>query len=602
MTATIAPASAASCDLSPYHADRIAVWSDYRLKDSVKRVPGARWDGDNRCWTVPLTWPSCLALRAELGRSLTIGGGLNAWAKEQREAKEAVKALCGAHVLDELDVGDAECYVTMYPHQRTGARVIADTQAFALFDEMGAGKGRTTLAGLRLAKEDGEEVFPALIVAPKSMLITWARDEIPRYFPETTISVVAGTPTKVREALKPGFDVYVCSYDTARRYSRHAGYPTVTLTPDEAKDKELNAIPFKSVVADEAQRIKNPSAKQTRALWQLGRHADYRVALSGTPIQDTPEDLWSILHFISPDEYPGKTAFVDRFLRVSYNPWGGREIKGLNPLNEIEFRANAETRFRRVTKAMALTFLPPKVFETRWVELPPRMRKAYESMVDVLVAELEGGDKLVAQSVLERAGRLIQIANASGTVTDVEETDADGVTKIKHVFKMELPSPKIEAFLEDVAEGDFDDQQVVVFSDSRQLIDLLSAEMTRKKLPHVTVTGAVTGDDRQEAVDAFQRGDVQFILITRAGGEGLTLTAASVMVRLVRSWSYIVHTQSEDRVHRIGSEVHDSILYVDYITDDTVELSQLARLNSKRERATEVLRDDELLDMLKPKK
>ena len=606
MTVTpVAPASLAKCDLSPYHPDRIAVWSDYRLKDSVKRVPGARWDADNRCWTVPLTWPSCLALRAELRDALEIGDGLNAWARDVRDEKAVIRALSGANVLDDSDVDMLDlCGVDgMYPHQKTGAKCIAETQAFALFDEMGTGKGRTTLAGLSLAFRDGEgdDVFPVLIVAPKSMLITWARDEIPRYFPAAKVNVVAGTPSVIKEALKPGADFYVCTYDTARRYSRHMAFPTVSLTEEEKTPKELNALGFKTVVADEAQRIKSPDAKQTRAIWQLGSTATYRLALTGTPIQDTPEDLWAILHFLSPNEYPTKTSYVERFLRVDYNHWGGREVKGLNPMTEIEFRGNAETRFRRVTKAMALPFLPPKIFETRWVELPPKARKAYESMVKVLVAELEDGDVLEAQSNLDRAGRLVQLANASGSITEETVTDAEGRETIKATFHMELPSPKIEAFLEDVANGDYNGQQVVVFSDSRQLIELLSTEMDRKKILHVAVTGGVTGADRQLAIDAFQRGDAQFMLLTRAGGEGITLTAASTMVRLVRSWSYIVHTQVEDRVHRIGSERHPAVTYVDYITENTVEEGQIARLHAKKERATEVLRDDELLELIKKK-
>ena len=93
-----------------------------------------------------------------------------------------------------------------------------------------------------------------------------------------------------------------------------------------------------------------------------------------------------------------------------------------------------------------------------------------------------------------------------------------------------------------------------------------------------------------------------FILLTKAGGEGITLTAASVMVRLARPWSKIDYDQAEDRVHRIGSEKHDSILYIDYMTEDTIEEGQIARLNSKTARAQEVLQDAELLAMLKPKK
>jgi SNF2 family DNA or RNA helicase len=132
------------------------------------------------------------------------------------------------------------------------------------------------------------------------------------------------------------------------------------------------------------------------------------------------------------------------------------------------------------------------------------------------------------------------------------------------------------------------------------LIDLLDVEMTKAKLTFGRVTGGEDSDARQKAVDDFQRGDLPFILLTRAGGEGITLTAASVMVRLVRPWSLTIHTQVEDRIHRIGSERHESVLYIDYITEGTVEEKQVVALNAKGERAEEILRDAEtLLKMLR---
>ena len=587
------PVTLTTIDIDPDLPERIAVHTDFRLKELVKVVPGARWDSTHRRWTVPLTWPSCLALRAQFGSRLEIAPALRAWASEVGGLKKWLRELRTS--LDGVDL-------TMIPvpglfgYQGVGARLIARAGQYLLFDSTGTGKSRTALAGVveLIAEYSVDEVFPMLIVAPKSMLQTWARTEIPAVFPfMDDVSVVEGTKAKMTTAMEPGHRIYIMSYDTLRRNSRHAGFGGITLAADEKKDGLIQALGIKTIIADEVHRAKNAAAKQTRALWFVAHQASFRIGLTGTPIQDTPEDLWSLLHFVSPEEYPTKTSYIERFCKVDYNPWGGREIRGLNFRTEEELRANMEARWRRISKEVALPFLPPKVYEIRWVEMPPALRRAYRSMVDDLTAEMLDGTRLDANSVLTRALRLTQLANCSGTV----ETDADG----EEIFRMALPSPKLSQFMDDVKDGDYDGSSVVVYSDSRQLIELLSGLMDKAGYEHTMIHGDVTGPDRQNAIDRFQNGEVKFILLTRAGGEGITLTAANVMVRLMRSWSYIAHTQAEDRVHRIGSEIHDSVTYVDYVVQDTVEEGQLARLSGKGARAEEVLRDEDLLEMLKSK-
>ena len=588
MTASMMPVMVTTVDIDPDDPDRIAVGCDFRLKDLVKVLPGSRWNPTTRRWTVPLTWPSCLALRAQFGSALSIGDPLKMWASGAGDIKKRLRAMRNDLVSDPSEEFPVP---GLFGYQEVGALAIYLAEQYLLFDATGTGKSRTALSGLYLLQKDDDDIFPLLIVAPKSMLQTWARTEVPEIFPHATVSVVAGTPKQVETALTPGHDVYVTSYDMLRRHSRLSPFGSVTLTDKEKQPGLFQNIAFRSVIADEAHRAKNAQAKQTRALWYVGHRAKYRIALTGTPIQDTPEDMWSLLHFVAPDEYPSKTAYVDRFLRVDYNIWGGREILGLNPRTEEEFRANLEARFRRITKDVALPFLPPKVFEIRWVEMPPPLRRAYRTMVSDMVAKLSDGSVLEVDSVLARATRLTQLANSSGEI----EIDADG----NEIFRMALPSPKIDQFMEDIDSGDYEGQKVAVYSDSRQLLELLSQTMTKKGLTYVMIHGDVTGVDRQEAIETFQAGDVDFILLTRAGGEGITLTAASVMVRLMRSWSYIAHTQSEDRVHRIGSEIHSSITYVDYVVSDTIEEGQLVRLSGKGERAQEVLRDADLLDLIK---
>ncbi len=580
----------ATANIDPARPERITVVSTFRNKEAVKAVPGARWDTTDKVWTVPLTWTACLALRAEFADGLTIGEELRLWAKEIGERKATSRAL-----RDQIE--PAEGYVKptypgfaeLFPYQEVDAQLIGLMGSYLLLSEMGVGKSRSSLAGVRtlVDSKSKEAVFPLLIVAPKSMLVTWARDEVPNFFPRAEINVVSGTPTQIKKALEPGADVYVIGWESLRKYSRVAGYGSITLTAEEKTDKELQTLGIKTVIFDECARAKGPSAKRTRAAWAVAADATHRIGLTGTPIQDTVEDLYSPLHMLFPNEYPNKTSYVERFCEIAYGIYGEREIKGIHPGRRDEFFRNFDTISRRMTKEVVAPWLPPKIKEVRWITLSPAMRKAYNDMEKTLIAELEDGSEMKAENNLVRAGRLIQLANAGG------EMDADG-----H-FHMKAPSPKIDALMEDIEGGDFDGEQVVVYTDSKQLAYLVAEAFTKKKISYVAINGDVTGDARQEAMDSFQAGEVDFCILTRAGGEGITLTSGSVMVRLMRSWSLIPHQQSENRVHRLGSDIHERIRYVDFIADDTAEMGQMVRLNAKEGRAQEILRDDELASIIK---
>lgn len=589
---------------------RITVSTDFRLKDHVKEVPGALWDGDRRIWTIPKSWPAAMALGAEFGESLEMGPGLLEWVTAERTKKKWLAAMRYQLEVDTPpDVMMLPGFSDLFGYQRVASTIIDYAFGYIICDETGTGKSRSGLAalaqlayrlGLWFPTEGGDawgfhESFPTtLITAPKSMLYTWAF-EIQNFFPCADVRVVSGTPTNMRKALEPGGHFYVMSYDSLRTYGRVAPWGSIKLKDSEREDKELQALNFGAFIADEAHRVKDPTSVQTRALWAATPNAWFRVAMTGTPVQESPMDLYPLLYLVAPHEYPTKSSYLERYMEMGFNAFGGQEIIGLRESRKAEYFSNLDTRMRRITKEVALPFLPPKLFELRWVDLPPKMRKAYKSMQKDLIAELESGGTLTADSVLERAGRLTQLANASGEL--YMQTQADGSEKQK--YRMAIPSPKIDAFIADVKAGDYDGHSVVIYSDSRQLADLLLERMVKEKLPCTSITGATSAEDRELNKEAFQAGAVQFIVITRAGGEGITLTRASIMCRLMRSWSLIKHKQGEDRVHRIGSEQHDSVTIIDYLTVDTIEERQLLRLADKEGNAQEVLRDDELLAMIK---
>lgn len=439
------------------------------------------------------------------------------------------------------------------------------------------------------------QASPVIILCPKSVIRSW-HDEAKVFFPDADIREVHGTAVQRRKMLVPGGDLYIMSYDSLRTHSRILGYPSADpLTEEQRRPKEIQALDAKMLVVDEVHRCASPRTQQTRAAWAVADDVEHVVAMTGTPIQESPEDLWAVLRLLDRKTFPGITAFRDRYLDMVINPYGGWDVRGLNPTTRHEFLDLFHTMSRRAEKADVLPYLPPKVYETRWVELPPDNRRAYKQMEKQYLLEVESGQITAASNPMVAAGRLIQLANA--TIDVLPAATPDGEEQVLLVN----PSPKVKAFMADIDAGDFADTSVVVFSDSRKLIGLLAQAFDEHHpaIPYVSITGDTTTDERNDAIKRFQNGEVRYILITRAGDTGITLTKASVMVRLVRSWSYITHVQAEDRVHRIGSEQHDSITYIDYVTEDTVEEGQIARLNSKKEKATEVLHPDELRAMMK---
>jgi len=333
------------------------------------------------------------------------------------------------------------------------------------------------------------------------------------------------------------------------------------------------------VILDEAHKIKDPHAKQTRAAWAVGQTdtVTRRYALTGTVIANDPSDAWSIFHFIAPREHPTKTKYVDRYCLQSWNAYGGLDVKGLHPATRDEFYRLIDPRFRRMPKALVLAQLPPKIHSVRHVELTPKQLKAYRDIDAELVTRLPDGSIMVAANDLVAQTRLLQFASAT------MESTPDG-------FRMCDPSSKVDALVDILEERD--GKPTLVSAMHVQLINLAASRLTKLKIPYGLITGQQQNFEREVALRAFQDGKLPVLMFTlAAGGSGLTMTAADTQVRLQRSWSLIDNLQGADRNHRIGSEIHESIHYIDVVAQDTVEEDQVERLWEKAERLEEINRD-----------
>lgn len=585
--------------------ESILINADWRFKELCKSLPGASWSVSEGVWRVPLSWTTCLALRSTFRNDLVIGPALTEWATN----------LVNTRINPALALRELESYEgdeVLFPHQRAGVEFLATAKRALLADEPGLGKTAQAIRALKLLHDKGEDVFPILIVCPNTLKKNWAR-EFNKWWPEGVITqVIKGSATQRKAQFEEPAQVFIINWESLRAHSRLSSYGSIALTRCKAcggQDekitearcevhiRELNQIDFKAIIADEIHRSKDPKSKQSRALWSASGNADIRFALTGTPIANNVVDLWAILHWISPKDWPSKTKWIDRMVDTMLNAFGGMMVLGVKPTMYDEFYKSVNPFMRRMLKKVVLPNLPPVINERRDVEMSTKQKKAYEQMRDVMIAELSDGDIVTAASVLTQTIRLLQFASSYATMSVDENTGEQRAI-------LDSPSCKVDALMEDIQNGDFGDDAVAVSAVSKQLINLLSAEMKKKEIPHGLITGDQDEDERQKAIDDFQSGVTKWILFTaQAGGVGITLTAARRLIMLQRPWSLVDYKQVLDRVHRIGSEIHDSIVITDYVTEGTLEERVIQVLETKADNFEQIVRDkDQLLKLLQEDK
>lgn len=586
----------------------IVLESPWNVGFQLQEIPGVKYVGRRKRYEMPLSWASCVVLRETFDKDMTIHSTLKEWARAEREFR--IDPATELRELLELDVEPDELNDhddKLYPFQRVGREFLIAAQGALLGDEQGTGKTVQVLSALRKT-----DAYPALVVCPNSLKRNWER-EVETWLPEATPFVVHGSAKQKRDVLKSiaGVDkaVVIINIESMRMFSRLAPYGGVRnvkctdcdkyggsldVTPArcESHPKELNTMSFGTVVLDEAHKVKDPRAKQTRAIWSVMHDVlvQYRWALTGTPIANHPGDLWSVMNAVAQADFPARTAFIDRYALQAWNAFGSMDIVGLRSDRRDEFFKIFNPRFRRMQKAIVLPQLPPKVRTIRLVEMSPKQKKAYKELSETLVTKLDDGGLLVARNNLTAATRLLQLSSSYCEV-DRGETPEDPSTWI---VTPTAPSTKVDELIELVRENE--GQSIAVAAEHRKLLELAEERLTKEGITSVMITGKVDADERARNLALFQEGRVQVILFTyKAGGVGLTMTRADTLIRLQRSWSLVDNLQGEDRVHRIGSEIHDSINIIDVVTEDTIEVQQCLRLYDKSQRMEEIVRDREQL-------
>ncbi len=398
-----------------------------------------------------------------------------------------------------------------------------------LADDMGLGKTLQTLAWLAWLKErNTKNPKPSLVICPASVLHNWRR-EANRFTPNLKVLVLESGAARhnLRKQI-PQHDLIVTNYALLRRDL-----------------EELQKFAFRAAILDEAQFIKNPGAQVTQSVKQL--KSEYRLALTGTPLENRLLDLWSIVDFIQPGYLGNQEQFVETYeprLRGNDEAVPTAEARGEKTESAQRIarrRLSAKLRpllLRRLKKHVAKD-LPDRIEERRDCPLGDEQRKLYlaelrRSRDQIMQAVAEQGLNKSKMHVLAALTRLRQICCHPQLVGS---DTASGKTETL----FELLDPL-------VSEG----QKVLVFSQFVQMLHLLEKECQARQIKTHILTGQTK--DRQQVVSTFQ-GDTSagvFLLSLRAAGTGLNLTNASYVVLYDPWWNPAVEAQAIDRSHRIG--------------------------------------------------
>ncbi|MEK0445309.1 MAG: hypothetical protein RLZZ399_630 [Verrucomicrobiota bacterium] len=448
------------------------------------------------------------AFAEQSGTALTAPPHWRSWATASRKV-EALRA---------IPLGDLEGVLRSYQKQGVyWMHFLAENGLGGILaDEMGLGKTVQALAFLRSVSGR------SLVVAPSSLLTNWER-EAQKFLPGFRVLVVAGAGRHQRMARElAAADLVITSYPLLRR-------------DVEAYRGEK----FAAVVLDEAQHIKNPESQNAQAAFQL--RAERRFVLTGTPVENSVRDVWSLLHFLMPGYLGTRADFRERYeVPITQEPGGAEHQRMIRRL--------APFVLRRTKKAVA-SELPDKIEQVVWCELSEAQREAYSKLVDLTRREVSKAEGLKNQGharmlMLTSLLRLRQACNDLRLLGDslAGESSADAAE-----------SGKLEALEELFSEALEGGHRILLFSQFSSMLDLLQEWVESKGIDFCRLDGSTR--DRTAQVDRFQTGSVPVFLISlKAGGVGLNLTAADTVIHFDPWWNPAVEAQATDRAHRIGQK------------------------------------------------
>ncbi len=444
----------------------------------------------------------------------------------------------------------------MRPYQSDGYRWLKTLYEYGfggiLADEMGLGKTVQAISLMLSLKDEGKSVN-ALIITPASLVYNW-RAEINRFAPSLNAAAVAGTAKERQEIIKnkDDYDILITSYDLLKRDILH-----------------YSGISFNLEVIDEAQYIKNSNTAAAKAVRAIS--STHRIALTGTPIENRLSELWSIFNYLM----PGFMFSQEKFKETISNPI---EKSGDKDALERLKKLTGPFILRRL-KTDVLKDLPEKIDETRITPLGGEQLKLYTAEV----AKAKGMLKKSRNYDKEKIQILAELMKIRQICCDPSL-----------VFKGYTgTSSKREAVMDLILSAIDGGHRILLFSQFTSMLELLEKDLDAKGISYYKITGETTKTKRMELVEAFNNDTTSLFLISlKAGGTGLNLTGADIVIHYDPWWNTAAQDQATDRAHRIGQTKTVTVFRM--IAENTIEEKIMKLQETKKNLADKIVSSDNL--------
>jgi SNF2 family DNA or RNA helicase len=468
---------------------------------------------------------------------------------------------------------------SLYPFQEKAVDKLFLPPSVIIADDMGLGK---TVEAIALDKRRRDSLGPSsqrvrtLVIAPMSVLSVW-EDHFAEWQPSLKVIVIDRKNRFFfeRAVQDNTHDVYIMHWDVVRLVDA------------------IKKVPWFHVIADEAHRIGSKDTQVTIHAKKIQHR--YLTQLTGTPCTTRPQQFWSLLNWAYPKVFTSYWRFYNHHVITQQHdangnclvPGCGKYHKSMfrviiGVAHEDELQAAIGPYYVRRLKEDVLKDLPDKYYSTIKVDLEPQQRRVYNQMRDEMLAWIgaQEDQPLAAPAAIAKLVRLQQLSCAFAKIEMVKVRKRDSnnggyIEFDKQRVTLIDPSVKLDVVMEVLDANP--SRQFVIFSQSKQVINLLAGRLCKADISYGIFTGDTPQSDRGSMVDDFQMGKLRVFASTIAtGGVGITLTAASTCIFLDRSWSPAINRQAEDRLHRLGQR--SAVQIIDIIARDTVDLGRLQRL------------------------